>query len=38
MLRRPELPDGFRGKIYKDRVREEGSGVCDQLMDILLIG
>ena len=36
MLKRPELPSGFQGKVFKDRV---GGGVlCDQLMDIPLIG
>ena len=31
-------PDGFQGKVFKDRVRERGCGVHDQLLDILLIG
>ena len=38
MLKSPELPEGFQGKVYKDRVREPGCGVCDQLVDLLLIG
>ena len=38
MLKGLELPEGFQGKLYKDRVRERSCGVCDQLMDILLIG
>ena len=37
VLERPKLPEGFQGKIYKDKVREEGCRVCDQLMEILLI-
>ena len=38
VLKRPQLPDGFQGKVFKHRVREGGCGVCDQLVDILLIG
>ena len=38
MLKRPEFPDGFWGKVLKDRVREGDRGVCAQLVDILLIG
>ena len=38
VLKRPELPYGFQGKVFKDRLREGGCGVCDQLADILLIG
>lgn len=39
MRKRLELPRGFQGKVFKDRLSEEGSGVShDQLMDILLIG
>ena len=40
MLKRPELPKDFQGKVFKDRVREGfvGCGVCDQLVDILLTG
>lgn len=41
MLRRSKLPDGFQGTVlktgFKDRDRE-GCGVCDQLVDMLLIG
>ena len=33
-----KLPEGFQGKAFKDRAREEGCRVCDQLMDVLLIG
>ena len=36
VLKRPE---GFQGKVYKDRVREGVvCGACDQLVGILLIG
>ena len=38
VLKRPKLPDGFQGKVFKDRVREGGRGLCDPLVDILLIG
>ena len=38
VLKRPKFPEGFQGKVFKDRVREGGLGVCDPLMDILLIG
>ena len=38
MLKRPKLPDGFQGKVFKDRVRERRRGLCDHLVDILLIG
>ena len=38
MLKRAKLPEGFQEKVFKDRVRERGCGVHDQLMDILLIG
>ena len=37
VLKRPELLKGFQGQVYKDRVREGMGGVCDQLLDILLI-
>ena len=37
VLKRPELTKGFQGKVLKDKVRESG-GVCDQLMDLFLIG
>ena len=37
VLKRPELLKSFQGKVYKDRVREGVGGVCDQLLDILLI-
>ena len=26
MLKRPELPDGFQGKVFKDSVKERGVG------------
>ena len=38
VLKRPELPNGFQGQVFKDKVREVGGAVCDQLVDILLIG
>ena len=38
VLKRPELPEGFQGKVFKNRMREGCCGVCDQLVDILLIG
>ena len=38
VLKRPELTEGFQGKVFKDRVRKRDCGVYDQLMDILLIG
>ena len=38
VLKRPELPDGFQGKVFKDRMREGCYGVGDQFVDILLIG
>ena len=37
MLKRPELPEGFQGKVFKDRVSEGVCAVCDQLVDILLL-
>ena len=38
VLKRLKLPEGSQGKVFKDRVKEEDCGVCDQLVDILLIG
>ena len=38
MLKRPKVPKGFQGKVYKDKVSEGVCGVCDQLVDTLLIG
>ena len=38
MLKRPELPDGFQGKVFKDKLREGSCGVHAQLMEILLPG
>ena len=38
VLKTPGLSDGFQGKVFKDRVRDGGCGVCDQLVDLLLIG
>ena len=37
-IKRPEPPEGFQGKVFKDRVREGGCGECGQLVDLLLIG
>ena len=38
LLKRSELPDGFQGKVFKDKLREGSCGVHAQLMEILLIG
>ena len=38
MLKGPKLLEGLQGKVFKDRMREGGYGVCDQVTDILLIG
>ena len=38
MLKRSEVSDGFQGKGLKGSVREGACGLCDQLMDTLLIG
>ena len=38
VLKRLKLPEGSQGKVFKDRVKEEDCGVCDQLVDIVLIG
>ena len=38
MLKKPELPDGFQGGIFKGQVREASLRVCDQLMHSSLIG
>ena len=35
MLQRPELPDGFQGKAFKDRVREAIVGMRDRFINIL---
>ena len=37
VLKKPELPDGFPGKVLKDRVRERVVG-RDHLTDSLLTG
>ena len=37
VLKRPELPEGLQGKVFKEKVREKGYRVCDQLLAILLI-
>ena len=38
VLKRPNPHEGSQGKVFKDRVKEEDCGMCDQLVDILLIG
>ena len=39
MLKRPEPPDGFQGRVFKGNIiRFEGCRVHDQLVDILRIG
>ena len=38
MLKRPELPYGFQGRVFKGNIRGEGCRMPDQLLDILLIG
>ena len=37
VLKRPELPGGFQGNVFKDG-EGEGCRMCDQLMDVLLTG
>ena len=37
-VQKTKLPEGFQGKAFKDRAREEGCRVCDQFMDVFLIG
>ena len=38
MLKRPEFPGGFQGRVFKGNIRGECCRVPDQLADILLIG
>jgi len=38
VLKRPKLPEGCQGKVFKDSVRVRSYGVGGQLMDILLPG
>lgn len=40
MHKRPELPEGFQGQVYKDKISRGGGGcgIYDQFMDILSIG
>ena len=38
VLKRPKLPEGFQGKVFKDSVRVGNYGEDGQLMDILLPG
>ena len=35
---RPKLRSDFQEKVLKNRIGERGCGVCDQLVDIFLIG
>lgn len=35
---RPKLPSDFQEKVLKDRIGERGCRVCDQLVDVFLIG
>ena len=32
MLKRPELPDGFQGRVFMGKIWSEGSRVCDFLL------
>ena len=38
MLRKPELPNGFQGNIFKFQVREGNPRICDQLVHNSLTG
>ena len=40
MHKRPELPEGFQGQVYKGKISRGGGGcrIYDQFMDILSIG
>ena len=38
LLKRPELPDGIQGSVFKGNTRGVGFRVSDQLMDTLLTG
>lgn len=41
MHKRPELPEGFQGQVYKDKISRGGElvvGYMIQFMDILSIG
>ena len=38
MFRRPELPEGFQGKVLKTGWGRGGFWVCDRLLNVLLIG
>lgn len=37
-LKRPKLPDGFQGSVFKGKVKERACRVPDQLTDVLLTG
>ena len=38
MLKRPELPEGSQGKVFKGKVREGSHRICDQNVHSSLIG
>ena len=38
LLKRPQLPDGFQGRVFEDSVGRGGSQMCDQLRYNPLIG
>lgn len=37
VLKRPQFPNGFQGRVFKDNIKDEHCRVHDQLMDFLLI-
>ena len=37
VLKRPELPDGFQGRVFKGTIKDVGCRVPDQFVDILRI-
>ena len=37
VLKRPELPNGFQGRVFKSNIRGVGCRVPDQLVDVPLI-
>ena len=37
MLKRPELPDGFQGKVFRDRVRERVAGCVISLCTLFCL-
>ena len=38
VLKRPQIPSGFQGKVFKNTVKEGVCGCVDKLMDILVMG